>query len=299
MPRHQTSEESASRRFFLRTPEPGDETPAPCAPVREDAPQRPGHPAQPSPQVWPSACGPGSADWVPGFEVSLIEEDEHHALRVIRLREGDRLLGLDGHGSEWPLRVTSASKRGLTAVILAQPRRESAPGTPGSDLARVHLALSPPRPQRMEAMIERLTQLGVARITPLVAERSPEHARRLGDAKWSRLQRTAREACKQSGRLWLPRIDEPAPLEACLAAADSRAFRLDRDGPARLWELLAREASAPRLMLIGPEGGFSQAELERLEAAGVAAARLAPHVLRIETAAELACGLAVHASLTP
>lgn len=230
----------------------------------------------------------------------LAEEDLHHALHVLRVVPGDELLGLDGRGGAWPLVVAARGRRELLLEPAGEPRREPPPGEPGSPLPRVEVALSLPRGGRAEDMLDRLTQLGLASLCPLVCERSPAHAREAGPQRLARLERVAREACKQAVRLWPPEVSPPVSLAAWLERAGGARVALDPRGSGTLaeWAREARSGGERDLRLVvGPEGGFSEDEQHALGAAGVPVRRLAPHVLRVETAAELACGLVVHAWL--
>lgn len=229
-----------------------------------------------------------------GAPPELAEGELHHARNVLRLQPGDLVLGLDGRGGAWPLRVASVGRRDLTLELAGEPRREPAPGTAGGG-PRLEVALSLPKGGRAEESLDRLTQLGVDRVHALVCEHSPPHARELSAGRRRRLERAAREACKQSIRLWQPEILGPTPLAELWAAPavptailDPRATR-----PLAAW-VQERPGAQDLRLIIGPEGGLSEAELAAAAEAGAAPTWLAPHVLRVETAAELACGLVRH-----
>ena len=221
----------------------------------------------------------------------LAPEEREHALRVLRLGEGDRLVGLDGRGAAWPLFVRAVRREGLELAPAGEPEREPEPGAPGSAVARLEVVLPLPRGARAEALVDRATQLGAAALRFSVTERTRPEARALGGNRARRLERIAAEACKQSGRLWLPEIEPPRPLAELLAEeAVGRRVVLSPDGEAPALGKLAEElATGPAVQLfVGPEGGFTPAELDALAAAGAAPARLGPYVLRVETAAEAA-----------
>ena len=232
---------------------------------------------------------------------ALQETEVPHALRVLRLGTGDRLLGLDGRGASWPLTVTAIGRGRLELAQCGPAEREPEPGTAGAPLEWVELALPLPRGARAESMLDRLAQLGLARLRPLVSERTGPHARELSSGRRARLERTMGEAMKQSGRLWPTRIEAPVPLAEVLAfAAGARAVVLDgTDGVHSLTAALSagRAAgpwtrAAPLILLVGPEGGFSDDERSALELAGALPARLASATLRSETAAEAALAVA-------
>jgi 16S rRNA (uracil1498-N3)-methyltransferase len=234
----------------------------------------------------------------------LAEEELDHALRVLRLGPGDALVGLDGRGGRWPLRVVRVEGRRLELEPAGQPTVEPAPGEKGAPLPWIEIALPLPR-GRGEEVVDRLTQLGVAALTPLETERAHEASRRGSQARAERLERVARQACKQSGRAWVPVLSSPCALKdlpveranATLVVASPRGRRtllewaLGRCG--ERWN-----AQRPLVVAIGPEGGLTQAEEEALTAAGAHAVGLGPHLLRIETAAEAAAAVLVQALWT-
>jgi len=174
-----------------------------------------------------------------------------------------------------------------------------APGEEGSLLPWFEVAVAWPRRNRVEDMVGRLVQLGAAAIRPLTArQRGPEEVR---DAE-PRLERVAREACKQCGRAWLPVFEDAlGPAELARQRSKDSIAVLDPSGalPFDTWLRSLRPApigpgtrAHPIVLVIGPEGGLAEDEREALLAAGASATWLAPHVLRVETAAEAAMAVA-------
>jgi 16S rRNA (uracil1498-N3)-methyltransferase len=233
-----------------------------------------------------------------GRRAELAEGEVEHARRVLRLVAGDRLLGLDGHGAAWPLVVRRADARAFEVECEGAAQVEPAPGEAGAPLPWIEIVGALPRGDRAEEMVDRLVQLGVAAIRPLAAERASPAARGENDRRAERLERRAREACKQSGRLWWAEIGAPETLATILARPARADFVLDPRAEKPLFELVATTApigtrERPLRIWVGPEGGFSPGETAALDAAGAARARLSPHVLRIETAAEAAAAVIV------
>jgi len=228
----------------------------------------------------------------------LRAEELAHATRVLRLADGAAIVALDGRGTARPMRL-SLTGREPSLVERGAPWTEPRPGSAGALLPDVEVALSLPRPSRAEGMLERLVQLGAQRVTPLVTARTPPRARQLSSARRARFERIAREACKQSGRLWLPELGEPrSPAELAAASGERARVVLSPGAAEALAACVRRAASAGErawTLVVGPEGGFEGSELEALESAGFEPAFLAPTVLRIETAAEAAVAIAVHA----
>lgn len=221
--------------------------------------------------------------------------DQQHALQVLRLEAGDRLEGIDGRGNAWELEVESADRRRLALKTLGPARTEPRPGDPGAPLPWIEVWCPLPKGNRAEAMVSRLTQLGLARLVPLVTERSEVQARETSPGRLAKLERTARESLKQCGRLWMPEFADPHDLSR-LGAVEGTRVLLDPRAEAKLSRVLGCgewTEEQPLVLVAGPEGGLTEAETELLESFGVLPARLAPHVLRIETAVEAALAVAV------
>ena len=211
--------------------------------------------------------------------LTLSGPEGHHAAAVRRLRPGERADVSDGAGTLAEGVVTSVGKDSVTLEIATT--RSVPPPQP-----RLVVAQALPKGDRGELAVELMTEIGVDAVVPWSAERSitkwqgDRGQRALG--KW---RATAREAAKQSRRGWLPDIAELATT-AVLAkqvTAAALAIVLEADAPAKLHEL-GLPAAGDILVVVGPEGGVSQAERAALGAAGAVAARLGPTVLRTSTA---------------
>jgi len=279
-------------------------------------------PTQPGARAGAPEQGPWRAsDAAPRFVLAsdpscdpprLVDEDLQHALRVLRLGAGDRLIGLDGRGAAWPLVVLTATKRALELAVAGEPERTAAPGSPegasgpstSTELLSppaVEVALSLPRGGRAEDSVGRLAQLGAARITPLVTQRSPPHAREAGEARRERLSRAGREAAKQCGRSWFPEVREPLDLAHWVAersAGDGAPIAwLDPYADTTLLAWRAPRTARAFALAIGPEGGFTPDEEALLAAHGALRVRIGGHVLRLETAAEAALAVVMTMAL--
>jgi len=231
--------------------------------------------------------------------------DREHALRVVRVRPGERLVGLDGRGGAWPLEVVRAGRRELVLRAAGPVERSPAPGAPASSLAAIEIVSAVPRGGRAEDLVDRLTQLGVATWTPWVTERSTPAARDVPDARRERLARRVREACKQCRRSW-PLVLGPTTTTAELAerGLGPRLGLLAPGAGTKLADWAERRAASasasdPIVLAVGPEGGLTPSETERLEGAGARSVSLGPHVLRIEAAAETAAAIVAHAAWRP
>lgn len=204
--------------------------------------------------------------------IELPPEEAHHALRVVRLREGDPLLLFDGRGREWQGRVVRATKRDVS-VEVESVRRVPAPA-PALTLAQAWLH----QDKLLEGLVRRGTELGVARFLFFRAARS-EQAPRI-PAKWERL---AVESCKQCGRLWLPAFEVRDTLaEVVEDASPDRLIALaDPAAPPLGQSLTGRDA----IVLVGPEGDFSEEEITRTRERDFRAVSLGDAILRSEVAA--------------
>ncbi len=220
-------------------------------------------------------------------EPNLRPEEQRHASGVLRLREGDRILGLDGCGGLHPLMVRRVTRGELELTRDGEVMREPEPGTPGAPLPRIEVAAPLPKGSRAEEMLDCLTQLGIAAFRPLCCARNQGFARESAENRAESLLRACREACKQSRRSWLPKIHptaRPAELRSLLSQA--RSVLLDPGAAQTLLQWRAETAGTAIVVIAGPEGGFDEQELQSLDFAAPVA--LGPHVLRIETAVEAA-----------
>ncbi|WP_374605519.1 16S rRNA (uracil(1498)-N(3))-methyltransferase [Arenimonas sp.] len=223
----------------------------------------------------------------PGGLAMLPETAAGHLVRVLRLGVGDPVLLFNGDGHDFAARLVSVGKRGAEAeVIDARPvENESA--------LRITLAQGIARGDKMDWVLQKATELGVAAFAPVSTERTEvkldadRAAKRL--AHW---QGIVVAACEQSGRARLPVLGEPLSL-ANYAVAETAPVKLMLDPTAELGlHDLALPAAAEVALLVGPEGGLSERDLATARAAGFRGLRLGPRILRTETA-----GLAAIAAL--
>lgn len=219
------------------------------------------------------------AEAAPGARVALPEHSAHHARDVLRLRPGAAVRVFDGRGAEFEAVLESVSRAGVSARItgVGVPRPESP--------LRIVLAVSPLRGDRMELVVEKATELGVAEIRPIVAVRTDAAARpALRGSRQERWEKVASGAAAQCGRAVVPRVAPTTTLADLLEEPFDglKVLFLERGEPSSLSGL-----PRPRhvLMLVGPAGGWEPTEIERATAAGFVPAGLGPRILRAETAA--------------
>lgn len=231
------------------------------------------------------------ADVAAGDSVEFSGDEARHAVRVSRLRVGERTLVGDGAGTIAQAEVTLVDRDRFAVRI------ESARFEPPAACELV-LVQALAKGDRDERAVEQATEFGVDRIVPWQAERSVSRwgADRVarGVAKW---QRIAREAAKQSVRARIPLIDSPVSLAELAARArepHTEVLALHPRGTQRLSEWaqsLSPDGPRQIWVVIGPEGGFSDAELETLRDAGARVLQLGQTVLRTSSAGPAALAL--------
>ena len=208
-----------------------------------------------------------------GARVELDAAQANYLGNVMRLGAGAELLVFDGSSGEWLARIAEVGKKRMSLAVERKTREpESIPD--------VWLAFAPVKRAQTDWLIEKATELGVARLLPVMTQRTVAER-----VKLERLESIAIEAAEQCGRTLLPEIDEPLPLAHLLKHRDvSRIlYFADEAGGER-----ARDAFSPgqSMILTGPEGGFTDEERRAIRAApnGIAIS-LGPRILRAETAA--------------
>lgn len=223
---------------------------------------------------------------VAGDRVTFGAEETRHLTRVLRLGVGDVVEALDGAGTMLTVRIETVGRRAAEGLVLA--RTVSRTESP----LRLTLVQGIAKSDKMEGIIRMATELGVTAVVPIATARTvvkvEENAWRI--ARW---QKVAQEAAKQSGRAVVPRVAPPQRLGEWLAGRESPGLLVC------LWEA-AMTPLIPRLpalppahaeLVVGPEGGLEEAEVEALERAGAAVGHLGSRILRTETAGPVGLAL--------
>ena len=247
-------------------------------PDREDEDQSPVH------------CGTGrtrlfvGADLAAGAEIVLNADQSHHLCVVLRAKVGEPVLLFNGRDGEWQGMIETAHKKAARIVLKKQTR-------PQNEGADIWLLFAPVKRARIDFMVEKATEMGASHLAPVLTERT-----NVGRVNLARLEATAREAAEQCGLLGMPSLAEPVSLARLLTdwgtlAGDRTLIFCDEwappgSTPGALEALRAELGATPRLaLLVGPEGGFSPAERERLMRLGfVRGISIGPRILRAETA---------------
>jgi 16S rRNA (uracil1498-N3)-methyltransferase len=202
-------------------------------------------------------------------EPRLAPDDHHHLTRVLRLGPGREITVGDGHGRWRPVRLAGGGgELELLGEIVADPR----PDPP------ITIAFAPVKGEGASLVTQKVTELGADRIVPFVAERSVVrwHGER-GERQAARLAVTARLASMQCRRTWLPEVAPATTFAAAAALPGAALADMDGDPPATLH----------RVLLVGPEGGWTSAE----RSVDLPRVRISRHVLRADTAAITVCAL--------
>ncbi|HUC85198.1 MAG TPA: RsmE family RNA methyltransferase [Candidatus Acidoferrales bacterium] len=214
--------------------------------------------------------------------------EAHHALHVLRLKPGDTATVLDGVGHAF---LCEAGKAGKDFLELAVREKKSTAPPP----CPITLLVGVPKGKTIEDIIEKSTELGAQRLVPLLTERVVTQLDAAGGAaKQEKWRQVAVEAVKQCGAAWLPDVEKPQtiaeylkrgePIELLLVGSLQSERRHPREW---LVEFEKQQGRPPRSagVWIGPEGDFTPAELQSIEAAGAKPITLGELTLRVETAA--------------
>jgi 16S rRNA (uracil1498-N3)-methyltransferase len=216
----------------------------------------------------------------PGARVTLAGAATAHLRRVLRLEAGDTVTLFNGDGADYPSRIAAFGQGSAEAEVADRVSARAE-----SPLA-ITLMQGIARTERMDLVVQKATELGVAAIVPVAMARgvvrldAAARARKL--AHW---QGIAISACEQCGRARIPGVAEPRALEAFLADPPPDGTQLLLSPDAQVSLAAVAQGATSIALLIGPEGGLEDAERLAAIAAGWRACRLGPRVLRSETAA--------------
>jgi 16S rRNA (uracil1498-N3)-methyltransferase len=225
---------------------------------------------------------------IAGERVTFGADETRHLARVLRLGAGDIVEAFDGLGNVLTVRLERVGVRDAEGRLLARAALRS------ESPLHLTLAQSIPKGDKMEGIIRMATELGAARVVPLVTARTVVRVEpgRPGP-RLSRWQRVAKEAAKQSGRAVITEVVPPQRLNAWMAAreTDGLLVCLWEDAVEPLDPQLPPQPVSRATVVVGPEGGLDRAEADVLRAAGAVIGGLGPRILRTETAGPV--GLAI------
>lgn len=220
------------------------------------------------------------APLVSGAPAVLTGDAANHIGRVLRLRPGDPLTLFDGHGGEYAAKVTEF--QGAKVIVQVGDHRDV------ERESKLHITLLQgiARGDRMDTIVQKATELGVARLVPVMTERSvvklSSHNAHRKHAHWLAI---AIAACEQCGRNRLVELAQPQTVADAISrecSPDSRCLMLEPDAGPTLFT--AAGAAESITLLVGPEGGLSSLEADIAARSGFTPCRLGPRILRTETA---------------
>jgi 16S rRNA (uracil1498-N3)-methyltransferase len=230
----------------------------------------------PATPAWPPKCLPRlyvDSELGPSARVELDAAQANYLGNVMRLKQGDRLLVFDGRSGEWLAEIAETAKKRMTLAVVE-------PARPQESVPDLWLAFAPVKKGKVDWLVEKAVELGVARLLPVITQRTIVDKLNL-----ERMRAHIIEAAEQCGRTALAEIDEPMKLEAFLKNRDTARtlYFADESGGE---PMNGAFNPGPALILTGPEGGFTPDEAAAIRAAPNATAiSLGPRILRAETAA--------------
>lgn len=207
-----------------------------------------------------------------GAPVDLDDKQANYLGNVLRLGVGAELLVFDDLSGEWLARIAGAGKRRMNLTVERKTREPEI-------IPDVWLAFAPVKRAQIDWLVEKATELGAARLIPVMTQRTVAERVRL-----DRLESIAIEAAEQCGRTRVPQIAEPVSLERFIDALDParHLYFADESGGDPLASTFRH---GPAAILVGPEGGFTDEERALVRGSGAPAISLGPRILRAETAA--------------
>ena len=220
--------------------------------------------------------------------IELNEREAHHALTVLRVKEGERVTALDGAGAELSCNVEKVAKR---SVSLRVYQRNKVPPLPHA----VTLVQAVPKGKAMEIIVQKAAELGAKMLVPIISERTVAHVdEERAENKVEKWNWIAIDAIKQCGSAWLPKIADPLKAQQYLSAGERSEMNLiaslqpgAKHPRTYLSEFAQERGRKPKSVTVwvGPEGDFTPAEVNSVIGAGARPITLGPLVLRSETAA--------------
>ncbi len=219
-----------------------------------------------------------------GARIELGDTSIQHVVRALRMNDGDSICLFNGEGQECLARLVDVSKRSAWAEL-------EQPTTPAVESSlQIHVGQTLSRGERMDYAVQKATELGVSHITPLTSERCEVKLK--GDREDKRLrhwQQVAISACEQSLRTRVPEIHDVSPLEEWIHSVDAELKLVLHHHTAQPLQQMDPPSSVA--LLIGPEGGLTEAEVDAALAAGFKPVAFGPRVMRTETAPVAACAI--------
>ena len=227
-----------------------------------------------------------AAALTPGAAVTLDQQQAHYLRNVLRLKGGDEVLAFNGQDGEWRATIADAGRRATALKLMERVRVQTAP-------LDLHYLFAPLKHERLDYMVQKAVELGVSRLVPVTT-----HHVQVARVNLNRMRANAIEAAEQCGILNLAEIASPITFDQLIASRDPQRLLVFCDEDAEVKDPVAALAAyrtgntQPLAVLVGPEGGFSEAERAALlRLPNVVRLALGPRILRADTAAVAALAL--------
>lgn len=218
-------------------------------------------------------------DYTPHDDILLDGEQARHIARSLRMRVGDMLTVTDGSGNDFGCQIDEITKNTVHLKICYQQANNCEPD------CQVTIYQGIPKAQKMEDIIQKCVELGVTKIVPTLTKRCVSRPDKVqADKKNQRYQKIALEAAQQSGRGIVPEIGNMMSLKQAVAEDNSQVKIVFYEGGGEPLRSIISEGTKSVSVYIGPEGGFDEAEIDEIKAAGASVATLGPRILRTQTA---------------
>jgi len=228
-----------------------------------------------------------------GDRVRLSPEQSHQVCHVLRLRPGDPIVVLDNQGTEYNVTLTAVSRTETVGQVTGKRR---APGEPNVEITLFQSLLIR---EKFEWVLQKGTEVGVTQFVPMLTERGIVRTKSIEDNKLDRWQRILAEAAEQSHRGRIPQLEPIVPFDKAILSLrdyDRCLIAAPGDRVVTLRQALQGIAgtSTSVAVMIGPEGGFTEDEVNLACEKGAVRVGLGPRILRTETAAMVACALVLY-----
>jgi 16S rRNA (uracil1498-N3)-methyltransferase len=213
----------------------------------------------------------------------------HQIVRVLRLKMESTVMVLDNNGHQYEVRLEKLDPQLCTGKIVQTLKIETEPKT------RLHLMIALTQREKFEWILQKSCEIGVHKITPIMSERSIQIPASDFQKKKERWERILKEAAEQSRRGMVPALNVPLPIQTAFHdPAPMRLIAWENEQDNRLNDIFENQNSTEISLLIGPEGGFSEQEVESANPSGWIPFSLGKRILRMETAAIVASALILH-----
>lgn len=213
----------------------------------------------------------------------------HQIVRVLRLKLDSMVMVLDNHGHQYEVRLEELDANQCVGEIVLARKIVTEPET------RLHLMIAMTQREKFEWVLQKSCEIGVHKITPIMCERSIQISASDFQKKKERWERILKEAAEQSRRGMIPVLNVPVQIQSAFHdPAHIRLIAWENEQNRRLNDIFKNQNSSDISLLIGPEGGFSEQEVQSASSLGWLPFSMGKRILRMETAAIVACALILH-----